>query len=66
MKNKYFLLGLLIAAFSACTTEDLNLTPEGKELDVTYYKTESQLQEAILAAYDPLQDIIWGLSLIHI
>ena len=60
MKNKYFLLGLLIAAFSACTTEDLNLTPEGKELDVTYYKTESQLQEAILAAYDPLQDIIWG------
>ena len=25
-----------------------------------YYQTESQLQEAILAAYDPLQDIVWG------
>jgi tetratricopeptide (TPR) repeat protein len=60
MKNKYIILGLLAAAFSACTTEDLNLMPEGRELDVTFYQTESQLQEAILAAYDPLQDIVWG------
>jgi starch-binding outer membrane protein, SusD/RagB family len=60
MKNKFIIPGLLIAAFSACTTEDLTVSPEGRELDVTFYQTESQLQEAILASYDPLQDIVWG------
>jgi starch-binding outer membrane protein, SusD/RagB family len=60
MKNKYIILGLLIAAFSACTKEDLTLMPEGRELDVTFYQNEDQLQQAIMAAYDPLQDIIWG------
>jgi tetratricopeptide (TPR) repeat protein len=60
MKNKYIILGLLVSALSACTKEDLTLYPEGRELDVTFYQTEEQLQEAILAAYDPLQDIVWG------
>ncbi|MBN1414986.1 MAG: RagB/SusD family nutrient uptake outer membrane protein [Bacteroidales bacterium] len=60
MKNKYIILVLLITAFSTCTKEDLSLDPEGRELDVTFYQTESQLKEAMLAAYDPLQDVVWG------
>lgn len=60
MKNKYIIIGLLIALLGACTKEDLTLDPQGKELDVTYYQTESQLQEAVYAAYDPLQHVIWG------
>ena len=60
MKNKYIISGLLISLFSACTKEDLTLQPEGRELDVTFYQTESQLQQAMYGAYDPLQDIIWG------
>jgi hypothetical protein len=60
MKNKYIILGLLLSVFSACTTEDLTLTPEGQELDVTFYKNESQIQEAIYAAYDPLQNDVYG------
>lgn len=50
----------MVLVFSACTEDDLTLNPQGKELDVTYYQTESQLQEAIYAAYDPLQHIVWG------
>ncbi len=61
MKKIYFIATIFITIlFVACSEEDITLQPQGRELDVTYYKTESQLNEAVYAAYDPLQDIIWG------
>lgn len=60
MKNKYILLLSLFAAFTACNEDDLTLKPEGKELDVTFYKTEEQIKQALYAAYDPFQHVIWG------
>jgi starch-binding outer membrane protein, SusD/RagB family len=62
MKNKYIIIGLLVLLYSSCAKDDITLQPQGKELDVTYYQTESQLNEAIYAAYDPLQHLIWGAS----
>lgn len=59
-KFKYIIFGLLFLPFVSCTDEDLTLTPEGKELDVTFYKTEEQILQALYGAYDPLQHVIWG------
>jgi len=60
MKNKYIFISLMFLPLLSCNEDDLTLTPEGKELDITFYKTEEQIQQAIYAAYDPFQHIIWG------
>jgi len=48
------LLGLPL---SSCTERFLTLEPRGTELENTYYQTEEELFEALVATYDVLQ---WG------
>lgn len=60
MKIKYIYFSLLIPFLVSCNEEDLTLTPAGQELDVTFYKTEEQINQALYAAYDPFQHVIWG------
>jgi hypothetical protein len=59
MKGKYLYIGLLFLPLFSCSKDDLSVLPEGKELDVTFYKTEDQILQALNAAYDPFQHTIW-------
>lgn len=47
-------LGLLL---TSCGTEFLDLKPRGTQLETSFYQTEEQIFEALVATYDVLQ---WG------
>ncbi len=56
MKNiKYniFILSIL-AVFTGCTSDWLELTPKGQILESNYYQTEEEIFEGLVAAYDVL------------
>ncbi len=49
-----------ILLFNACTEDDLDVKPDGRELVETFYQTDDQMILALNGAYDPFQHIIWG------
>ena len=54
--NKLFIgtLGLVSLGLASCTTEWLDVTPNQSENIEQYYTTDAAIQEALVAAYDPL------------
>jgi tetratricopeptide (TPR) repeat protein len=63
MKNNIiYLLLISVLTFVRCTEADLTLTPTGQELESSFYQNDEQLAQALWAAYDPLQWVVWGAS----
>jgi hypothetical protein len=63
MKKKIiYLLLIPFLTFITCTEDDLTLTPTGQELESSFYQYDVQLDQALWAAYDPLQWVVWGAS----
>ncbi|MBQ2553872.1 MAG: RagB/SusD family nutrient uptake outer membrane protein [Prevotella sp.] len=63
---KIFAIGLLTAGMvfstTSCSDDFLEVTnPNGDDLE-DYYKTDKHLQEALIAAYDPIHWPDWGLD----
>lgn len=55
--NKYIIFGLIGAVspiISSCTTEWLEVLPNTQETIEVYYSTDAAIQEAVVAAYDPM------------
>ena len=63
--TKIFTIGMLAATLTlttACNDEFLEVqNPSGEPLE-DYFKTDAHLQEALVAAYDPIHWPDWGLS----
>ena len=55
--KKYTYTILLLVLFTACGKDYLDLEPRGTELESTFYKTEEDIYQALVATYDVLQ---WG------
>jgi len=59
MKNKYILLVLvLLTTATACKKSYIDLAPEDSLSPSTFYQTDDQLQQAAIAAYVPLRDLL--------
>ncbi len=57
MKNLRYTTGLLVVLFMAitsCSKDIIDLSPRGTVLESNFYKTEGQLFQGLVAAYDPL------------
>jgi starch-binding outer membrane protein, SusD/RagB family len=57
MKRLRYTTGLLIAFFMAmtsCSKDIIDLQPRGTVLESNFYKTEAELFQGLVAAYDPL------------
>jgi hypothetical protein len=62
--NKFLLTGMLLSAmaFTGCTESFLEVDkPDGDNLD-TYYTNQEHIEEAVIAAYDPIHWHDWGLG----
>jgi hypothetical protein len=58
MKKKYVLLMVAILALSACKKSFIDLVPEDSLSPETFYQNDDQLQQAVIAAYTPLRDLL--------
>lgn len=58
MKKIYILIALIVFTASSCKKSFLGLAPEDTYTDVTFYKTEEQFKQAVIAAYAPLRDVL--------
>ncbi|MCZ2472427.1 RagB/SusD family nutrient uptake outer membrane protein [Aquirufa ecclesiirivi] len=69
MKNKIILSCLLAVGLTGCTESFLEITPETSLSSVTFFKTQSDFQQAVNACYVPLRTIYndrsWLLSEQH-
>ena len=57
MKNLRYTTGLLVVLFMAitsCSKDLIDLSPRGTVLESNFYKTEAELFQGLVAAYDPL------------
>ena len=57
MKNLRYTTGLLVVLFMAitsCSKDIIDLSPRGTVLEINFYKTEAELFQGLVAAYDPL------------
>jgi starch-binding outer membrane protein, SusD/RagB family len=57
MKNLKYTTGVLVAFFMAmtsCSKDIIDLSPRGTVLESNFYKTEAELFQGLVAAYDPL------------
>jgi starch-binding outer membrane protein, SusD/RagB family len=57
MKNLRYTTGLLVVFFMAmtsCSKDIIELSPRGTVLESNFYKTEAELFQGLVAAYDPL------------
>lgn len=64
MKNQYILMATVAAGLTlaACSDDFLEVTnPSGEPLE-EYYTTDEHIQEAVIAAYDPIHWPDWGLG----
>ena len=63
--NKYIAISLFAASLmvtTACKDSFLEVTnPSGEPLE-EYYTTDAHIQEALIAAYDPIHWPDWGLG----
>lgn len=58
MKKKYLLITLLAFAVSSCKKSFIDLTPQDSFAPETFYQNDAQLQQAAVAAYVPLRDLL--------
>lgn len=61
---KYIAVGLMISAFmvTGCSDSFLEVDSKTQETIDTYFTTDEHIQEAVVAAYDPLQWPDWGMG----
>ena len=65
MKAKYIAMSLLTAGgilFTSCSDDFLEVTNPNRDYLEDYYKTDEHIQEALIAAYDPIHWPDWGLG----
>jgi len=59
MKNKHIALMLLfLGVSSSCKKSFIDLVPQDSPSPTTFYQTDDQLQQGVLAAYVPLRDLL--------
>jgi hypothetical protein len=58
MKKKYILLMVAVLALSACKKSFIDLAPEDSLSPETFFQTDDDLQQATIAAYVPLRDML--------
>ena len=58
MKKIYIILAMLALTASSCKKEFIDLVPEDSYTDASFYKTEDQFKQAVVAAYAPLRDVL--------
>ncbi|WP_062175459.1 RagB/SusD family nutrient uptake outer membrane protein [Dysgonomonas macrotermitis] len=62
-RYKYIMLGLITSAFlTGCSESFLELESKTQETIDTYFTTDEHIQEAVVAAYDPLHWPDWAMS----
>lgn len=63
-RNKYIAAGLLASAFliTGCGDSFLNVESKTQETIDTYFTTDEHIQEAVVAAYDPLKWPDWAMG----
>ncbi len=63
-RNTYIAAGLLSAAFliTGCADSFLNVESKSQETIETYFTTDEHVQEAVVAAYQPLIWTDWGMG----
>ena len=65
MKAKYITMSLLVAGAmltTSCGDDFLEVTNPNRDYLEDYYKTDEHIQEALIAAYDPIHWPDWGLG----
>lgn len=69
MKTKYIAAGLLAVILSGCTKDFLTVVPETALSSATFFKTESDFQQAVNGAYVPFRQMYneraWVLEEMH-
>ena len=60
MKNPIIVLLLGCAGLFSCKKSFLTLTPQSQATDVSFYKTTADINNAVTAAYEPLQTLYMG------
>lgn len=58
MKRIHILLTLLAFAAFSCKKDFIDLSPEDQISGATFYQTEAQFRQALVAAYTPLRDLL--------
>lgn len=63
-RYKYIMLGLITSAFltTGCSESFLDLESKSQETIDTYFTTDEHIQEAVVAAYDPLHWPDWAMG----
>lgn len=63
-RYKYIAAGLIVSASltTGCSDSFLEVTSPTQEFIDTYYTTDAHIQEAVVAAYDPLHWTDWGMD----
>ncbi|GAB4056390.1 RagB/SusD family nutrient uptake outer membrane protein [Spirosoma litoris] len=69
MKHNYIVTGLLALALTSCSKDFLTVVPETALSSATFFKTESDFQQAVNGAYVPLRQMFneraWVLEEMH-
>ncbi|SDE89369.1 Starch-binding associating with outer membrane [Dyadobacter soli] len=58
MKRIYSLLAVAALTLTACNDSFIDLVPEDSYTSDSFYKTEAQFRQAVIAAYAPLRDVL--------
>jgi hypothetical protein len=58
MRIQVIIAGLLLLGATACKKDFIKLTPPDSYTENNFYKTPTQFQSAIVAAYAPLRDVL--------
>lgn len=58
MKKIYIILAMLTVTASSCKKEFIDLKPQDAYTGETFFKTEDQFKQAVVAAYAPLRDVL--------
>lgn len=58
MKKIYAIAALLVCMASSCSKSFIDRAPRDSYTDASFYKTEDQFRQAVIAAYAPLRDVL--------
>lgn len=53
--NKHIYILAALLGMTGCSSDFLELSPTDKVVEIDFYKTEAEIKEALVAAYDPLK-----------
>lgn len=57
MKRIYLLIAVVFLAGTSCDDSFIDLAPEGQQSSASFFRTEPQLRQAVIAAYVPLRNL---------